>query len=129
MPRASRNLAEARLKTLRFYTRFCRLVPFLIRIYGMQQKTTAYEAKKNVAEFLREKRHLRNPSEIDFYVQKAYDALHDCEWKYSDYEHWQRWFMPRSHHFRDRGYSYLEDQKYGKRSTFLKGFYIGNRPN
>jgi len=29
----------------------------------------------------------------------------------------------------DRGYSYLEEQKYGKKTTFLKGFYKGNKPN
>jgi hypothetical protein len=38
--RASRNMAEASMKTLRFYRKVCRLLPFLLRIHNLNSRVT-----------------------------------------------------------------------------------------
>ena len=67
----SRNVGEARLKVLRMYTRCCRLVPFLIRIWGMQKKISIPQFKDNVASYIRQNAHLRRPEDIDHNVNKG----------------------------------------------------------
>jgi hypothetical protein len=67
----SRNLAEARLKVLRLYTRTCRLLPFIIRIWGFQKKVTVPQAKVNIANWIRQSSHLRRSEDIDEQVTRG----------------------------------------------------------
>ena len=69
--KASRNAAEARLKVMRLYTRACRLLPFVIRIWGMQKKVTTAQAKINMANWIRQSSHIRRPEDIDQQVNKG----------------------------------------------------------
>ena len=127
--RPSRTLAEARLKVFRVYTRFCRLVPFLIRIYGYNRLISPYQFKENVASAFRENSHLRRADAIDYKVNRAYSALHDMEQHYGDTHHFDIYVKPWTQADGRYGFSYLQEKQYGNRSGFLKDFYKGNRPN
>lgn len=125
----SRNATEAKIKMLRMYTRVCRLVPFLIRIYHYQKKITPYQFKENVASAFREKGHMRRPYDIDKQVNIGYIALYEAEQHYSDTHHFEAFIRPHTQADGRYGFSYLKEKQYGNRSGFLKDFYEGNRPN
>ena len=129
MVKPSRNMFEGRLKSLRLYTRICRLVPFIIRIYGYQKKVAPAAMKFNIANFFREKAHLRRPEDIDHAVDRGYVHLHEAEQHYSDTHMFDVIIQPYTQPDGRYGYSYLTEKQYGDRSTFLKDFYTGNRPD
>ena len=126
----SRNMVEAHFKSLRLFRKLCRLTPILLRIHNLYTKVNPVQAKINCARLFREKSHLRDPSIVDHYVVKGYDALSEAEQHYCQNTHLYQFFCPRDTTLLgDRGYSYLDEQKYGNKTTFLKSFYKGNRPN
>lgn len=61
-------MAEASLKTLRFYRKACRLLPFILRIHNLTARVNETQAMLNVANIIRRHAHLRDPSATDFYV-------------------------------------------------------------
>lgn len=61
----SRNMVEASMKTLRFFRKVCRMMPFLLRIHNLSCRVDENQAKINVANLIRMKSHLRDPGAVD----------------------------------------------------------------
>jgi hypothetical protein len=66
--RFSRNMAEASLRTLRFYRKVCRLMPFVLRIHNLNHRVDETQGMLNVANIIRRHAHLRDPVATDAYV-------------------------------------------------------------
>jgi hypothetical protein len=127
----SRNMAEARINSLRLYKRICRLMPFILHVWKLYAhgKVNLHNSKMNIAEHFREKKHIRDPRAIDMYLNYGYMTMHNAEHKYSDWYHFERFLLPGKSRPGDEGVSYLDKVKYSGKSSFLTKFYKGDRPN
>ncbi|EAS01618.1 NADH dehydrogenase, putative (macronuclear) [Tetrahymena thermophila SB210] len=124
----SQNMVQASMKTLRFYRKFCRLIPFILRIHNIGTKFTAQQAMINFGNYIRERNHYRDPGLIDHRIQLGYELLYEAEMHFSQHTILMQYLSPYNTPLSDRGYSYLEKVKYGNKSKFLQGFYKGNKP-
>ena len=124
----SQNLAQASMKVLRFYRKFCRLVPFILRIHNLGSKVTPQQAMVNFGNYIRERSHFRDLAVIDQNVQYSYELMMEAEQSFSQHTLLLQFLSPYNTALSDRGYSYLEKVKYGNSSKFLQGFYKGNKP-
>jgi hypothetical protein len=57
-----------------------------------------------------------------------YERLLETEMHYNEHSIIMQYLCPSKFAKSDRGYSYLEQIKYGKKSNFLKSFYLGGKP-
>jgi hypothetical protein len=54
-------------------------MPFLLRAYELTWRIGPVQAKLNLAEYFREKAHLRDPAHVDFWVTTGYVRLMEAE--------------------------------------------------
>jgi len=124
----SKNMAEASLKVLRFFRKTCRLIPFIVRIHQLQTRIKPVHAKLNIAKYIREKAHVREPWLVDLLVTKGYERMFEAEQHHTYAPLLYVFLSPSNFTPGDRGYSYLEDKKWENKTKFLKEFYRGDRP-
>jgi len=122
-------MAEASLKTLRLFRKACRLMPFLLRAFEISWRVTPIQAQLNLAIYFRERAHLRDPSQVDFWVAQGYMKLMEAEQHHTYSTFLFQYIAPSNFTPSDRGYSYLDDKKYKGKTSFLKDFYKGVRPH
>ena len=88
-----------------------------------------HNAKINLAEHFREKKHLRDPKAVDSLLDFGYQTMHNAEHKYSDWYHFYKYIGPGKTIEVNNSGSYLDKVKYSGKSSFLTKFYKGDRPN
>lgn len=54
-------------------------MPFLVRAYELMWRVSPIQARLNLAEYFREKAHLRDPGQVDFWVTQGYIKLMEAE--------------------------------------------------
>ena len=54
-------------------------MPFILRIHTLNQRVKGIHAKFNVAKLIREKNHIRDPSVIDYHLNKGYERYFEAE--------------------------------------------------
>ena len=54
-------------------------MPFILRIHTLNQRVKSIHAKFNVAKLIREKHHIRDPSVIDYHLNKGYERYFEAE--------------------------------------------------
>ena len=59
-PMRSRSVAEAHMKSMRLYRKYCRYMPFLIGLNGMQKCTDPERAKMQIAAYWRTQNKVRS---------------------------------------------------------------------
>ena len=78
-PTRSRSITEAHMKSMRLYRKYCRYMPFLIGLNGMQRWTTPETAKMQVAAYWRTQNKVRNITNIDNFVRAGYERLYNMQ--------------------------------------------------
>ena len=68
---------EAHMKSMRLYRKYCRYMPFLIGLNGMQKFTTPEQAKMQVAAYWRTQNKVRSAANIDNFVRAGYERLYN----------------------------------------------------
>jgi len=125
----SKNLAQASLKSLRLFRKACRLMPFLLRAFEIQWRLTPTQAMLNLGNYFRRNSHLRDPVQIDFSVNEGYIKLMEAEQHHTYSTYLFQYISPTNASPGDRGYSFLEEKRFKGKTSFLKGFYKGNKPD
>jgi len=54
-------------------------MPFILRAHELYWRVNPHQAKLNLAAYFREKAHLRDPSQVDFWVTQGYVRLMEAE--------------------------------------------------
>lgn len=67
--------------------------------------------------------HIRNPSVLDSVTMDLNEWIYESAWNYN--HHHNFYYMIIGNYTDNEGYSYLDEKKYGKCSSFLKKFYSG----
>eukprot|EP00357_Protocruzia_adherens_P030218 CAMPEP_0115022934 /NCGR_PEP_ID=MMETSP0216-20121206/31960_1 /TAXON_ID=223996 /ORGANISM="Protocruzia adherens, Strain Boccale" /LENGTH=165 /DNA_ID=CAMNT_0002395941 /DNA_START=57 /DNA_END=554 /DNA_ORIENTATION=- len=125
----SRNMQHAHFKTLRFFRKCCRLVPTLINVHQLWTVTSPVKAKLQLAKLFRQNAHIRTPGLVDQMIKEGHHTLAQSLWHYNQSTHILLYLHPDGVQRHDRGFSYLDDEKYQGKSGFLTDFYRGSRPN
>ncbi|CAI2382437.1 unnamed protein product [Moneuplotes crassus] len=126
---SSRTIAQAHFRALRCYRHYCRMVPWIIKIYSMNESFTEAEAKKNLARHWRHANKVRNPAVVDAMVSSWYERMQNIKqldiWGGQVYD----LLGPQSkeQYIKTEGYSFYDDAKYKGKSEFVKDFYKGGR--
>ncbi|KAM3147022.1 hypothetical protein pb186bvf_000738 [Paramecium bursaria] len=121
----SQNITQAHFKTLRFYRKICRMLPFILRIMDFNNVVSQNQAMLNVANIFRQKAYIRDPSLVDWNITKGYEILQQAEWHYLNRDHLYQYLC--NTNVADSGYSYLEEKKMKGKSSFLKDFIVGKQ--
>ena len=125
----SRTLTQAHFKALRCYRHYCRMIPFLLKVYSMRDMTTEASAKQHLARHWRHGNKVRDPLVIDEMVLRWYEKMLNMKQQdvWGEYVH--NLFCPngKGQYARKQGYSFYEKQKYGDKTDFMKDFYSGGR--
>lgn len=118
----SKTLFEARQKTKRLYKRFCRLCPFMLKLWDLQNKITPEIANRNFANRIKFLDNIVDKEIVDLYLNKFYVQLHETEHLHGEAYHLRNLIYP--YHFRDEddGRDFGEDMG-KKKGKFLKDFY------
>lgn len=124
----SRNLAEGRQKALRLYRRACQLTPFILRISELEYENNLIDAMKNVAEYIRDNKHLEDLTTIDYKVLYGYEVLYMAQFKYSNVCHFKHYFDREDKGKEAYGVNKLDDDLYKEKSSFAKKFYTTKTP-
>ena len=83
----------------------------------MYTRVNPVQAKLNCARLFKEKAHLRDPSIVDHYIAKGYDALSEAEQHYCQNTHVFQFLSPKVKLY----YLYYNEKKYNNK--FLKTSY------
>lgn len=107
-------------------------MPFIINWNGYRRYTNPEQAKLQLANYWRQHNKVRDKDNIDAFVRAGYERLYNIQ----QGDVWGSIILDqiapqgRGMVQRNQGFSTLEESKYGKKSTFLKGFYNdANKPN
>jgi hypothetical protein len=125
----SKDFVEAHVKVLKFYREACRRIPFLLQSTQKVYDVHPTQARINLGSYLRSQSHIRSLTVMDHTVSLGYEWLYESVWFYNHSHNWFGYLLP-NQITDNSGFSYLEDKKYGEKSTFLKSFLTGKqRPN
>jgi hypothetical protein len=69
-------------------------LPFILRVSQYYGRFNVFDAKANLADHFREKKHIRDPGHIDKLLSFGYMTMHNAEHKYSDVYHWEKFIRP-----------------------------------
>ncbi len=123
----SETLLEARMKTKRLYKRFCRLSPFLLRIYEMNHKIEPEIANRNFANKIKFLQNIKDKTLIDKYVSQLYVVLYEATYVHGENYHFANLCV--GYHYRDESSGEnIYQQKKQTKSKFLGNFYKIDRP-
>ena len=78
-PTRSRSVTEAHFKSMRLFRKYCRYMPFLIGLNGMQRYTTPETAKLQVAAYWRTQNKVRCITDIDSFTRAGYERLYNMQ--------------------------------------------------
>ena len=78
-PMRSRSVTEAHIKSMRLYRKYCRYMPFLIGLNGMQKHTDPERAKMQIAAYWRTQNKVRSIINIDNFVRSGYERLYNMQ--------------------------------------------------
>ena len=115
----SKTLFEARQKTKRLYKRFCRLSPFMLRLWDLQFKIKPEIANRNFGNRIKFLHNVTDIKLIDKYVSIMYVQLHEAEHLHSEGFHLKNLCMPFHYKEEDVGFD-LYEEKVEKKGKFLK---------
>lgn len=121
---SSKTMAEAYSKQLLMYRDACRRLPFIIQNSFITHHVHPVRARLNLAHHLRRYMYVRNPSILDSVTQDMNEWIYESVWNYN--HHHNFYYMIVNEYSDNKGFSYLEEQKYAKCSPFLKSFYKGS---
>ena len=131
-PTRSRSIMEAHFKSMRLFRKYCRYMPFLIGLNGMQKFTTPEMSKMQVARYWRTQNKVRSPEDIDNFVRAGYERLYNMQ----NGDVWGGIILDqispvrRGNIEKNQGFSYYDEVKFKGKSKFLQNFYEGEgRPN
>ena len=130
-PTRSNTIMEAHMKSLRLFRKYCRYMPFIVNWYGLKRYTSSDKAKLQLANYWRQNNRVRDTQNIDNFVRAGYERLYNIQqgdvWGSAILD--QIAPVHRENVPEFMGYSYLEEKRFGNKTTFLKDFYKGgNRP-
>ena len=107
-------------------------MPFVVNWTGYRRFASTEVAKMNLANHWRQGNKVRSIDEIDLFTKYGYERLYNIQMN----DVWGAYVLdqiaPVSRDAIDGGdgFSFLEEQKYENKSTFLKSFYTGGKkPN
>ena len=75
----SRSLAEAHMKSLRLFRKYCRYMPFIIHWNGFRKFTNPEKAKLQLARHWRQGNRVRDIDNIDNFVKGGYERLYNIQ--------------------------------------------------
>ncbi len=125
----SRTIAQAHFKALRCYRHWCRMVPWILKVYSMRENFNEAEAKKHLARHWRHANKVRDPQVVDEIVMRWYEKMGNIK----QVDVWGGLvldiFAPQGNeqYNKNEGYSFADEVKYGDKSEFIKDFYKGGR--
>ena len=131
-PTRSRTLPEAHFKSLRLFRKWCRYMPFIVNWTGYRRYASPEQAKLNLANHWRQHNKVKDLDSIDQFTSFGYERLYNIQMGdvWGGYILDQIAPVARGHIDSGDGYSFLDEEKYEKKSTFLKNFYQGGKkPN
>ena len=127
----SRTLPQAHFKSLRCYRKFCRMMPFIINSYSLRTVVSAENAKLQLGRHWRHNNKVRSPLNIDHQVNYMYEILGNIE-QQDVFSHVIIYLIApqvyRGYSGR-HGFSFLDEKRYGNKTTFMKNFYTGKGSN
>ena len=107
-------------------------MPFVVHFTGYRRYTNPEVAKLTLANHWRQGNKIRNADAIDMFTKQGYERLYNIQQGdvWSGYILDQIAPVARDHIDGADGYSFLDEQKYENKSTFLRSFYTGGKkPN
>ena len=106
-------------------------MPFIVSYTGYRRYASPETGKLHLADHWRANSKVRNTAQIDMFTRYGYERLYVIQ----NGDVWGGYLLDTIAPVgRDRidggdGFSTLEDTKYAKKSSFLKNFYTGSKPN
>ena len=107
------------------------MMPFIVSSIGLTTITTPEDAKLQLARHWRHADRVRNPRVADELVTRMYERLINIQQQ--DVWGGMVAYLVAPHGYKqyckNHGYSYLNEVKYGKKSSFMEKFYEGDKQN
>ena len=107
------------------------MLPYIVHSFGFRSLTSVEDAKLQLAKHWRYNDKVRTPAQIDELVCNMYERLGNIVQQDAWGGAVAYMIAPpdKRNRIRNQGYSYIQEAKYGKKSSFMNDFYTGKNKN